>query len=318
MDEPIYSGRRVLVTGATGFIGTHLVRRLLSDGAEVHAIRREPAGTTRLPADGIAWHRADVLDIASLESAVAKANPQIVFHLAAYGTVGTQKDHDVAYRTNVEGSLNLWHALEPISCRVVHAGSCGEYGRARGQVSETTACEPTWFYPATKNASVVLLSTLARESGRELVTLRPFSPFGEADDTTRVIPHVIASLLAGETVRLTAGEQLRDFSHVENHVEAFLLAGAGALRSNGAIYNIGSGNCVPLRSVVEVIADAIGGDAAERLQFGAIPYRDTEVWEMCGDITAAKNDLGYQPTISLTEGIARTVNWYRGEPSVTY
>lgn len=317
MGEPSYAGRRVFVTGATGFIGTHLVRRLLAAGAEVHAIRRDPAQRTRLPAEGVVWHAGDILDRQSLGSAVSDAKPHVVFHLAAYGTVFEQQNHNLAFRTNVEGSLNLWRALDGFPCRFVHAGSCGEYGQASGQVSERTLCEPTWFYPATKNASVVLLSTLGRESGREIVTLRPFGPFGEADDDGRIIPHVIRSLLSGGVVRVTFGAQLRDFAHIDDHVKGFLLAGISTLLHNGAIYNIGSGKVVTVRSVIESIAKVVGGDALDRVEFGAIPYRSTEVWEMCCDISAARNDLGYDPEISLYEGIERTVRWFSAsmEPS---
>jgi len=309
--EPGYAGRPVLITGATGFLGTHLSRALLSGGAQVHAIRRDSTRATRLPAEGIRWHTADLLDILSLRTAIDEASPEIVFHLAAYGTTFAQRDRDETFRVNVEGSLNLWTAMENASSRLVHTGSCGEYGRKRGQVGEDIACEPTWLYPATKNASVVMLSTLARESGREVVTLRPFGPYGAADDPGRVLPQVIRTLLAGKEMKATAGEQLRDYAHVDDHVQAFMLAGLAPLRANGVIYNIGSGEIITLRTLVETAAQAIGGDALKRVRFGALPYRDGEVWEMCCDTGAARTDLGYEPRVGLADGIARTVDWYR-------
>lgn len=311
MADGRYTGRTVLVTGASGFIGTHLVGALLSKGATVHAIRRDPASGTRLPLEGIHWHIADLLDPESLSRAVASAQPEIVFHLAAYGTTFDQRDTLLSLRVNVEGSLNLWNALGDATIRLVHTGSCGEYGQAKGQVKESALCEPTWTYPATKNASVTILSTLGRETGREVVTLRPFGPYGSADDPRRVIPHTILALLRGETVRVTAGEQLRDYAHVDDQVEAFIAAGVVPLPRTGAIYNVGSGEVVKLKQVLTTIADAVGGDALSRVAFGAVPYRDSEVWEMCCDISAARRDLGYVPTISLQEGIDRTVEWFR-------
>lgn len=310
MDDPDYGGRRVLLTGATGFLGTHLARRLLAAGAEVHAIRRHASKHTRLPAEGLHWHTADLIDYRSLERAVVASRPEVVFNLAAYGTTFDQRDRDLAFHVNVEGSLNLWRALEAMTCRFVHTGSCGEYGQIRGQVTEDVACEPTWFYPATKNASVVLLSTLGRQTGREVVTLRPFGPYGAADAPGRVLPHVIISLLNGNEVRVTAGEQLRDYLHVDDHVQAFLLAGATPLRQTGAIYNIGSGEIVTLRKVIETVANTVGGGATKRVDFGAVEYRDSEIWEMCCDISAARRDLGFQPRISLEDGIRRTVEWF--------
>jgi len=305
------AGRPVLVTGASGFLGTHLSLALVAAGARVHALRRTPDADTRLPCPGLIWHTADVTDESALARAVREAAPEVVFHLAAYGTTYDQKDETAAFRVNVEGSLALWRALADRACRLVVAGSCGEYGQARGQVSETLACRPTWFYPATKNAAVTLLSTLGRQHGREVVTLRPFGPYGPADRTERVVPHVVTELLAGREVAVTLGEQLRDYAHVDDHVAAFLLAATRPLAESGAIYNVGSGLVVRLRDLLETIAHAVGGDAPQRLRLGAVPYRPGEVWEMCCDITAARRDLGYAPRVSLAEGIARTVAWYR-------
>jgi nucleoside-diphosphate-sugar epimerase len=235
----------------------------------------------------------------------------VVFHLAAYGTTYEQRDEELALRINVEGSWKLWRALESTTTRLVHIGSCGEYGQVRGQVREDHVCEPTWFYPATKNASVVLLSTLARQSGREVVTLRPFGPYGPGDDSSRVVPQVISKLLRDKEVPLSGGEQLRDYAYVDDHVEAILLAGTRPLLTNGAIYNIGSGRVITLRALIETLANAVGPEAASKLRFGAVPYRETEVWEMCCDISAARRDLGFEPVTSLEDGMRRTVAWFR-------
>jgi nucleoside-diphosphate-sugar epimerase len=303
--------RPVFVTGATGFLGSHLVRALTVAGAEVHALRRRNEGGTPLRADDVTWHTGDILDPDSLDEALQKACPDVVFHLAAYGTTIEESDADKVFRTNVEGTLNLWKALSDKPCRIVHTGSCGEYGHVRGLCTEDQCCAPTWFYPATKNASVVLLSTLSRETGREVVTLRPFGPYGPADKPSRVVPQVIQTLLSGEPVRVTLGEQLRDYAFIDDHVSAFLLAATAELPAHGRIYNVGSGEVITLRHLIETIARTIGGDAPGRVQFGAVPYRETEVWEMCANIDAARLDLGFAPRVSLDEGIRRTVSWYR-------
>jgi nucleoside-diphosphate-sugar epimerase len=313
-EERALAGRAVFVTGATGFLGTHLARALVAAGARVHALRRSPSSTTRLPCEGIVWHEGDVTDAESLRAALRRSEPEVVFNLAAYGTTYDQKDDERAYRVNVEGGWNLWRAMEGMGCRLVQAGTCGEYGAARGRVTEEHVCRPTWFYPATKNAAVVLLSTLASQSQREVVTLRPFGPYGAADYSNRVVPSVILSLIKGEEVRVTAGEQLRDYAHVSDHVAAFLLAATRTPARPGAIYNVGSGEVVTLRQLIESIARAVGAGAIELVRFGALPYRDTEVWEMCCDISAARRELGYSPRVALDEGIAATVEWYRAHP----
>ena len=304
-------GRPVFVTGATGFLGTHLVRALTVAGAEVHALRRRPEVGTRLHTDNVHWHTGDLLDVDSLEKALQNARPDVVFHLAASGTTIEENDTEKVFRTNVGGTLNLWRALSDQPCRIVHTGSCGEYGQVRGQSTEDQLCTPTWFYPATKNASVVLLSTLSRESGREVVTLRPFGPYGPADNPSRIVPQVIRSLLRDEPVRVTLGEQLRDYAFVDDQVDAFLLAATAELPGPGRIYNVGSGQVITLRHLIETIATTIGVNALTKVRFGAVPYRETEIWEMCANIDAARRDLGYSPRVSLDDGIRRTVSWYR-------
>lgn len=172
----------------------------------MHAIRRTETGSTRLPCTGIHWHTADMLDVSSLRRAIERAQPAVVFHLAAYGAIAHQRGHETAYRVNVEGAWNLWNALDTIRCRLLVAGTCGEYGHADEVSRESAACEPTWFYPATKNAAGTLLKTLGRETGREIVVLRLYGPFGEADDTSRVLPALIDRLLRGDSLDVTGGE----------------------------------------------------------------------------------------------------------------
>lgn len=315
------SGAPVLVTGATGFLGTHLCRALVAAGAEVHALRRRPEAGTRLPCAGLVWHTGDLSDLPLLRRVAREVGPRAVFHLAAYGTTFEQDDAALAYATNVEGSWNLWRALSGVPCRIVYAGSCGEYGQAKAPVREDHVCRPEWFYPATKHAATVLLSTLGMEEARrdgsagrrEVVTLRPFGPYGPADDTGRIVPHAVRTLLSGDEVKVTLGEQLRDFAFVDDHVAAFLLAATRPLPRPGAVFNVGSGRVDTLRSILEAVARAVGGDAPARLRFGAVPYRASEVWEMCGDVTAARRDLGFEARVPLEEGLARTVAWHREE-----
>jgi nucleoside-diphosphate-sugar epimerase len=304
-------GRHALVTGATGFLGAHLLRALLARGMKIHALRRQAAAAARLPCEGVTWHEADMTDPEGLRRAVEVAAPEVVFHLAAYGTTPGQRDASQAYRVNVEGAWNLWRALEGTDCRLVHAGSCGEYGPAKGPLHEDQACRPTWFYPATKHASVVLLSTLGREAGREVIGLRPFGPYGPADAPDRLLPEVTRALLEGREIAVTAGEQVRDYLHVDDHATAFVLAATHELARTGEVYNVGSGEGVTVRALCEMVADAVGAGALGRIRFGALPYRPDEVWEMVADIGAARRDLGFTPRVSLREGVARTVAWYR-------
>lgn len=304
------AGVRVLLTGATGFLGSHLARALVLAGADVHGLgRRVAAG---VDGAGLTWHRADLLDPGSVAAAVAAARPSIVFHLAAYGTTPAERDEAMAVRVNVEGSLALWQALGATTLRVVAAGSSGEYGAAAMPAREDAPCAPVDVYGASKLAAGNLLLALGRRDGREVVVLRLFGVYGPGDRPERVLPHVIASLLAGRPAPLTHGEQRRDFTYVSDAVDALLLAATRPLEPAVQVLNVGGGGCHRLRDVLEAAARLVGADREALLQFGALPSRPGDPQRLCASLDAVGKSLGYAARVSLADGLARTVDAARG------
>lgn len=287
------AGRRVFVTGAGGFIGSHLTRALTESGAVVHRLQ------------------GDIRDLAVVIAEMAAARPELVFHLAAYGTTPVQRDERRMREVNVGGVEHLWDALEGWPCRIVQTGTCAEYGPATGALREDHACQPASAYATTVHEAVSLSTSRARRTGRELVVLRPFGPYGPGDRPERLIPFLVSGLLSGHRVSVTAGEQRRDYSYIDDHVRALLLAATTPLRDTACIYNIGSGTPIAVRALVERIAAAVDGGALARVDFGAVPYRPGDLADMFADTDAARRDLGYEPSVALDEGLARTVAWYR-------
>lgn len=301
-------GRRIFVTGASGFVGTHLVRRLADEGADVHVLARH--GRTALDAR-VTVHQGDLLDSGSLRIALAAARPSVVFHLAAYGARPDEGDRQLMTETNVGGSVNLWNGIPDVVTKFVMTGTCREYAPADGPVDESYPCGPARAYPATKHAASTLLAALASEDGRPFVLLRLFGPYGPGDETDRIIPFTIRRLLAGEGVPITGGEQRYDFAYIDDHVNALLLAARLDSTRLVSVFNIGGGESRSLRAVLEDVARAVGPDARARLEFGAVPYRPGDTHALCADISAARSVLGYEPAVSLEEGLARTVAWHR-------
>jgi len=287
------AGRRVLVTGSTGFIGSHLVRALTAAGADVRRLT------------------VDIRDRSAVAADVSAADPQLVFHLAAYGTTPVQRDETRMREVNIGGIENLWRALDRWPCRMVQTGTCAEYGAANGAVGESHACAPVSGYPRTMHEAVTVSRDRARQTGRELIVLRPFGPYGPGDRRERLVPFVIDGLLAGQPVPVTAGEQQRDYSYIDDQVRALILAATRQLPETARVYNVGSGSPIRVRTLVESIAAQVGGNALERVSFGAVPYRDGDPTDLFADITAARRDLGYEPAISLADGLARTVAWHK-------
>lgn len=302
---------RVLVTGGTGFLGGHLLAALVRDGVEAHAVVRPSASNNPGLLRGVQWHPADLLDAGSLAHALDAARPDVVFHLAAYGTTGAQTDEDRMFRVNVEGTKTLWQALGSHACRVVQTGTCAEYGRVSGPIGEGQRCQPLSWYPATIHAGVTISMARAAEAGRELVVLRPFGPYGANDRPERLIPYVIRQLLAGGHAQISRGDQVRDYSHVDDHVRAMRRAADAALPEPVVVYNVGSGRPVRVRELVEIIAREIGGGADRRVAFGDRPLAAYESPEMYADVAAATRDLGYVASIGLADGLRQTIASYR-------
>ena len=296
------AGRRVLVTGATGFIGSHLTRALLDAGADVHALTRARGRVDRRMHE----HLGDLTDGDSIRAAMTDARPELVFHLAAYGVTAVQRDAARMRAVNVGGVERLWDSLEHTSARLVQTGTCAEYAPKDGALSEHDPCRPDSNYARTMHEAVTFSLDQGRRTGREVVIVRPFGPYGAGDRPERLIPHVIEGLLGGGRVAVTAGEQRRDFSYVDDHVRA-LIAAAIVPLAGTRIYNIGSGHPIRVRQLVEAIADAVDERSRDRIDYGAVPSRVEDQTDRFADIAAARRDLGYQPTVPLAEGLARTV-----------
>jgi nucleoside-diphosphate-sugar epimerase len=309
--------RRVLVTGAAGFIGSHLVHRLLADGAEVHAIVRPDSPALRLAAvrDRARLWAAEITDLARLREIVSHAAPEVVFHLAADTGVRRLENgwEGVArsLRSNVEGSLAVLRAtLEatPRATRFVRAGGLEEYGRGPTPYAESQREQPISPYSASQVAATHYCEMLQHGTDVALVTLRPALVYGPGQSSDFLIPSLIASCLRGEDFELTAGTQSRDLLYVDDLIEAFVLA-ATRPGVRGGVINLGHGIEHAVRDVAAEIVRLAGGTG--RLRIGARPARAGDLEHLVTTTTKAADVLGWSPRVPLTDGLARTIEWYR-------
>ncbi len=301
---------RVFVTGGTGMIGSHLVRSLRKEGYLVWVLTRLGSGRIRLrDIEDVQFIETDLLDREALDQAFQRVRPHVVFHLAstlwAQGPRLEPMDH---LRANAMGTMTLLEVLCGYPhTKVVVTGSSSVYGSG-SHLREDRMLAPTSVYGATKAAASLLMQTYARAYGLRTVELRLFMPYGPGELPIRLVPHTILSALAGQDVPMTLGTQQRDLIYIDDVVDALMLAAATDL-APGTVINIGSGAGVPVRQVVETILELMGHPVKALL--GAVPMRPDELMECSADITAARQQLGWQPRVSLRQGLERTIAWLK-------
>jgi nucleoside-diphosphate-sugar epimerase len=306
---------RFLVTGASGFIGSAVARRLVERGADVSVLVRPGSSLERLGAalGGVRPVKGDVTRPKTLRAAVAVARPDVCLHLAAGGVLDKQATVEALTATNVAGSLALLGELARFGCgRLVTAGSSFEYGSLEGVAEESRAGAPRDAYGASKLAQGVVVHAAGRELGVETVHLRAFQVYGPGEAPGRLVPSLAASLAAGTPLDLTEGRQVRDFVFVEDVVDAFLAA-VSADGASGATVNVGSGEATSVRELCLALADAVGADRA-LLRFGALPYRANEGMGLCASTERAEELLGFRAATPLADGLGRTVAALRQQP----
>ena len=286
---------RVLVTGATGFVGVPLCAALRERGHEVVEVARSRG--------------VDLLELGAAERVIAEHAPTHLVHLAWYAEPGRYWTA-VENLSWVEASLALLRAFAAHGGRrAVLAGTCAEYDWSYGFCSEAVSpLAPSTLYGVSKDALRRVAEAFASQAGLSLAWGRIFFLYGPREDPRRLVASVARALLAGEEAPTSEGSQVRDFLHVDDVAGAFAaLLDAEAV--TGAV-NIGSGVPVSVRAVVEEVAAAAG--RPELVRFGALAPRAGEPPLVLADARRLRDEVGWTPTLTLAEGIARTVDWWRG------
>jgi UDP-glucose 4-epimerase len=294
------AGRSALVTGASGFIGSHLCRRLYYAGADVHTISRVGHAPNE---SGYRWWQGDLTDAQAARKLIQSIRPEVIFHLA--GCADGARDLSMVAPTflgNLASTVNLLTAAAEAGCRrVILAGSQEE--PAAGE-AEAIPCSP---YAVAKWAGTAYARMFHSLYKLAVVILRVFMVYGPAQhDERKLVPYVILSLLRGEAPKLTAGRRPVDWVYVDDVVEAFVVA-ALAPDIEGHTLDVGSGELVTIRCVVERIVDYIHPKIAPH--FGALPDRALEQVR-AANIARTETVLGWKPGVPLSEGLSRTIDWY--------
>jgi nucleoside-diphosphate-sugar epimerase len=306
-----FAGRRALVTGGAGFIGSHLSHALTSLGCSVVVLDALKGGNVDNLPPGVEFHKGSILDDALLNRLVHGAD--FVFHQAALVSVpeSVEKPHE-CLATNIEGTQRVLIAAHKAGVRRVNfAASAAAYGNTPRLPSKESDAPDAWSpYAASKVAGELLMQSWSRCFGLSTVSLRYFNVFGPRQDPkspyAAVISAFINALSEGRQPRIMGdGLQTRDFVYIDNIVHANLLAASSPKELLGEVFNIGCGGRITLLDVLAAMGKVLHVDATPT----HTDPRAGDVRHSCADISKAREELGFSPVIGFDEGIRRTLAW---------
>lgn len=297
---------RILVTGAAGFVGASVARRLLTDGHSVAAVIRPASPRGRLEGleSRLATINCDLADTAALRRELQSFKPEACIHLAWYAVPGKYLEA----KENLDClhvSLGLLEELAQVGCRaVVMTGTCAEYDTDAGYLREGGPTRPATLYAASKLALSIAGAARAAQLKISFAWARLFYLYGPHEDERRMVPSLIRSLLGGQPFKASSGSQIRDYLHIDDVAAALCRL---AVEPVTGTFNVASGDAVHVRDLMLAVGRITG--RAELIRFGEAPDRNWEPPFICGDPGRLRS-TGWAPKYDLEEGLGQTVEWW--------
>ncbi|MCX5699370.1 MAG: SDR family NAD(P)-dependent oxidoreductase [Candidatus Omnitrophica bacterium] len=305
-------GKKILVTGATGFVGANLVRHFLKKGANISILKRQQSNLWRIKdiINQISVCNADLLDYARVNKAVKRIRPEVIFHAAAYGGHVTQDNPTRILKTNFDGTVNLLDAcLKRGFGLFVNTGSSSEYGIKDSPMKESDLLNPVTLYGISKAAASIYCQYAAKKHSLPIVTLRLFSPYGYFDDGSRAISYIILSCLKTKTVNISSPDSVRDFIFIDDVVDAYEKALERSSKMSEGIFNIGSGKQRSIEKLAGKITRAVDNNIVVKYPKKSSARIEPKSW--VADISKSHAGLKWKPRFNIDEGLSKTIDWFR-------
>lgn len=302
--------KTILITGVTGFVGSNLMRRLCKSRADLHVITRESTNLWRVKdiINDVKRYTPDLTDFNSMKKVIHEINPDIIYHLATYGGNPRQDNFRQIIESNFFGTVNLINACKETGFDLfVNTGSSSEYGIKTVSMKENDLPEPRNNYGISKIASTLYCQSVALNENLPIVTLRLFSPYGDFEDSSRLIPSVILSCLRGKNPKISSSGYVRDFIYVQDVIDLYeQLPDADIISGN--IFNAGSGKQHTVGEVVDTIIKITGNQVKPIV---GLPQRwpnEPKTWQ--ADMSKTLKAVHWVPKYNLDEGLTKSVEWF--------
>lgn len=310
--------KRVLVTGAAGFIGANLVRRLLADGHKIAVLTRPGANAWRLNDLACEFefdlHQVNLCNADDVRRVVRQFHPEWIFHCAAHGAYSWQTDWVQIFSTNLMSTITLLECCAETGFEAfINAGSSSEYGFNSHSPKEEDIAEPNSYYAISKLSATMACNLMARSRELNVKTLRLYSVFGPWEDQRRLIPTLIKHGLMRSLPALVNPEVCRDFVYIDDVVDAFLRAANQKQASTSPVYNVGSGVETSIDELVEHFRQRF--DITELPRWKSMQNRKWDTISWVADATLIHDDLSWTPRVSLEQGIESFITWCLSNPA---
>lgn len=295
--------KRILVSGANGFVGKHLITRLIKENAEIYALDK-----SKNKIDNVNYYSVSLNDKKKINELIKRINPEIVFHLAAFpDKKPTAGVIEKTIETNIKGTVNLLEAVKEIKPIFIHIGSYKEYGGNKVPFREDMELKPISPYGISKASAEMFCMFYNKIFNLPVILLRFPTIYGPAQNPDSLIPYVIISCLKKKDIKTTGGKQKRELIYIGDVIEGLIKA-ASAKEAIGEIINLGTGRETEIKEIVIRITQLMGNPV--NVSF-TLPYKKNEIWRMVGSNEKAKDILNWGPSVSLEDGLKKTIEWYK-------